>query len=497
MNTRVEPRPLTRCPIALLMLVAAAGLPVARAGATFYAVGDLTGGTFYSVCTGVSADGSTVTGTSVAAAGLEAFTWKVGIGLVSLGDLPGGAHSSNGLATNADGTVVVGYSESGNGREAFRWDATGGMVGLGDLPGSTFLSEAWGVNGDGTVVVGRSRSSASGGNYEAFRWTLATGMIGLGDLAGSSFASYATGVSADGSVVVGLGQATLGSLAFRWTQATGMVGLDDLAGGGVNGVANAISTDGSVIVGWSWSSSASQEAFRHTAATGAVGLGLVSGGFSSSAYAVNGDGSLIVGDASPNNAAVWNAAQGMRHLKDVLMVDYGLAIAGWTLNRATGVSADGRMIAGYGLNPSNQNEGWVVVFDPVCPTGANAIYGSGKPGTAGLPLLQATSLPVMGMDSPVQLVNALPGALPYLVLGTAPAALPFDGGSLLVSPLLVLPVPVPVAPDGTLTLHGVLPNDPALCGFHLYHQALFADPGAAGFLHLALTNGLQRTIGGP
>jgi len=49
----------------------------------------------------------------------------------------------------------------------------------------------------------------------------------------------------------------------------------------------------------------------------------------------------------------------MRRLADVLVSDYGLSLTGWTLVEARGVSADGKVIVGYGTNPSGQGESWI------------------------------------------------------------------------------------------------------------------------------------------
>ena len=101
-----------------------------------------------------------------------------------LGDLPGGSFFSIATGVSADGSVVVGSGTPAltvSNREAYRWTAAGGMVGLGDLAGSIFSSSARGVSADGTVIVGRG-VSASG--TEAYRWTAGSGMVGLGDLPG-------------------------------------------------------------------------------------------------------------------------------------------------------------------------------------------------------------------------------------------------------------------------------------------------------------------------
>jgi probable HAF family extracellular repeat protein len=146
-------------------------------------------------------------------------------------------------------------------------------------------------------------------------------MIGLGDLPGGDYRSNATGISSDGSIIVGGGISTSGSEAFRWTSETGMVGLGDLPGGSFVSTAKDISEDGSVIVG-----------------TGATVHGI--------------------------EAFIWDDANGLRSLKEVLVNEHGLeaTLAGWQLDSALSVSANGNVITGRGINPSGQREAWVVVI---------------------------------------------------------------------------------------------------------------------------------------
>src|SRR5262245_55528624 len=92
-----------------------------------------------------------------------------------LGDLPGGSDYSLAMGVSADGTYIVGGSSSTNSgpvfwydqpTEAFVWDKTRGMVALGDLPGGNFVSLAHAVTSNGNVVVGTSeenRASSWGG----------------------------------------------------------------------------------------------------------------------------------------------------------------------------------------------------------------------------------------------------------------------------------------------------------------------------------------------
>ncbi|MCP4247568.1 MAG: HAF repeat/PEP-CTERM domain-containing protein, partial [bacterium] len=113
--------------------------------ASFQGLGDLPGGSVFSLAQGVSADGSVVAGiseSSTSTPGWEAFRWSVCDGMGGLGYLPGSIFNSSANGISADGSTIVGVSDSASGPEAFRWTAAGGMVGLGDLPGGTFFSIA-------------------------------------------------------------------------------------------------------------------------------------------------------------------------------------------------------------------------------------------------------------------------------------------------------------------------------------------------------------------
>lgn len=122
-------------------------------------------------------------------------------------------------------------------------------------------------------------------------------------------------------------------------------------------------------------------------------------------------------------------------------------------------------------------------------------YGVGKAGMLGVPVLDSNAPPALGKISGVTMKEALPGAMPILLLGLKPLDLPFDGGRLLVDPAVVAIVPVPVAADGTVTLQSLIPADPSLCGVSLYLQLMFKDSGASGVHHFAMTNGVQQILG--
>lgn len=102
----------------------------------------------------------------------EAFRWTTDGGMVGLGDLPGGSFGSRANAVSADGSTVVGSSVGPAGIEAFIWTPTLGMVslrnhliGLGlDLTGWTLLT-ATTISADGYTIIGlghRTETTESG-----------------------------------------------------------------------------------------------------------------------------------------------------------------------------------------------------------------------------------------------------------------------------------------------------------------------------------------------
>jgi probable HAF family extracellular repeat protein len=243
--------------------------------------------------------------------------------------------------------------------------------------GSGRLINGYGVSDDGSVVVGTSGTSPG-----AFRWTQATGMVPLGALAAGQD-SYGSAVSSDGSVVIGsAATAGGGQQAFRWTVGTGMRGLGYVPGGGTSySVATDLSADGSVVVG---QGGGLLRAFRWTAAGGIVDLGLLSGYREAAAHAVSADGAVVVGgafnrdDVPTYRAVIWDAEHGARDLASILTDELGLDLAGWNLRGATGISDDGRVIVGSGVNPQGFEEAWIAELP--------------EPGAIGLVTLVATML---------------------------------------------------------------------------------------------------------
>ncbi len=121
-----------------------------------------------------------------------------------------------------------------------------------------------------------------------------------------------------------------------------------------------------------------------------------------------------------------------------------------------------------------------------------ANYGSGWPGTLGIPTFTAASDPELCSTLTLNLDNSLgANTTTALLIGLAQTDQPtiYDG-HLLVAPTIVLLLPLP---GGGLALTGTLPCDPILCGVSLYLQALEVDAGASK--GLSFTPGLQLVLG--
>jgi hypothetical protein len=71
--------------------------------------------------------------------------------------------------------------------------------------------------------------------------------------------------------------------------------------------------------------------------------------------------------ASPNpddvnqtrEAFIWTQAAGMQSLRELLIANGAQGLDNWALREARGISADGRWVVGYGINPSGFEEGFL------------------------------------------------------------------------------------------------------------------------------------------
>ena len=105
-------------------------------------------------------------------------------------------------------------------------------------------------------------------------------------------------------------------------------------------------------------------------------------------------------------------------------------------------------------------------------------YGDGLAGTTGVPFLRAGNRPVVGSTLTLQFGNSrgnVPGGSGLLLAGGTRVAVPVLGGTLLVDPVLSVPLTVP-ASQGSFVL--AVPNLPALVGVPADFQVAQSDAGA-------------------
>jgi len=273
--------------------------------------------TFEADLTGVSPDGSVAfgsTGTDFHGIQFDHVVYRWDTSLDEAQQPPGAADtvcagadadSAETFAASEDGSVVVGYlwcyyELNPLPTVGFRWNA-GGAFDYGVL---TENPSSMQVSRDASMVTG---TIGSGTTRQSFVWPqgalnadLATTLPGM-----TGAYPQISHLSADGAVLIGTADDGSGRVAFRWENGQ-LTWLGDLPGGAYASHVTAATPDGSVIVG--------------------------------------------VGETASGPAPFyWTAAGGLRPLTDVLSIDYGIALGGWTLDEVVDLSDDGLVLLGNGM----------------------------------------------------------------------------------------------------------------------------------------------------
>ncbi|MEM7198895.1 MAG: agmatine deiminase family protein [Planctomycetota bacterium] len=149
------------------------------------------------------------------------------------------------------------------------------------------------------------------------------------------------------------------------------------------------------------------------------------------------------------------------------------------------VARDGQSRTGF-----DDSDAGFAIINAAC-TAANFAYGTGTAGQLGVPTLTANA-PVLGTNLDLDLQGAWPQAPALLLVGAAPAAVPFAGATLLVQ--LAAQVQATTSASGDFTVTIPLPTEATLTGQSLFWQVWVAgDPGAPrGF---ATSAGLETRLG--
>jgi len=366
------------------------------------------------------------------------------------------------------------------------------LPGLGSSSG-TSVSTAYDISADGQTVVGLAW--VTGGEAHAFKWTPTGGTVDVGLwLPGQGWSSRANAVSADGNVIVG--RATQTQRAIRWAGGTGtylgsldptnpIYGPSDAAG---------VSGDGTYVCGNSY-----YRAYVWDAAHGFTDLGAIgTPGFGNAGYAVavSDDGGTVVGWSGANvfnsQAIIWRRGMAQcESLRDYLW-NLGVyqAYNNWSeLKIASGVSADGLRITGWGVDLFGSAESFLVTLPPIAPE----IYCTAKTNSLGcVPQIAYTGWASSSSASPffINASQVLSNRNGLLFYGFAPAAAPFQGGFLCVTPPTLrtqtqnsFGTPLVTDCTGTYTYDfdariqsGFDPN--LVTGAEVYAQYWMRDPGS-------------------
>lgn len=338
-----------------------------------------------STINGLTSDGQIATGES----GGQAIIWSTTDGLKVLG-LPAGATASSGAGVGLyEGNVVVAVDTNRSSYRAHRWD--GNLDGAGTfsaLPQAAGSRE-WLVRSlatDGAEdlwIAGSTLAGGDGNGREACLYdqnaaaTEVSFFLPPNSHDHSDFNAVADNGYCAGQCQFGGTSPTGGARnAMKRGSGLGCTALNTIMGPpstAYEAIAWAISHNGRVLGGGShylpgalfkpviWEDSIIPTVIPFLPGGDQDNTGDV--------LALNGDGTLAGGYSyrSPSGvreAFIWDAVQGTRSLQQVLTMDYGQVLTGWTLQEVRSISSDRLVLAGIGLN-NGRTEGWVVYFVPL------------------------------------------------------------------------------------------------------------------------------------
>ncbi|MFI4882378.1 MAG: GC-type dockerin domain-anchored protein [Phycisphaerales bacterium JB064] len=355
--------------------------------ATFEPLGFSGAGSFFigSRANAVSPDGSTTVGGDDTDLGTRASYWPTSTLFPELLFSPAGDFAY-GTATGVseDGEVIIGWlSTTRDGsfiRLATVWNDFGLGVELDALPEAmrreSLFTTVNDVSNDGAVAVGASMDERA--NLQPVTWDTSTGEVSPLSLLPGRTGGSARFISGDGSIIIGQ-QSGGGSGSFvRWIDGVPAEVSFDLPAGFEDFSIGCVSPDGSVAGGVAFPIMFDPIMNPMRAAIWREGSGItlldtLSGGdpgMEDVVNAISANGQFAVGrvgvgsGAGPFSAGIWFEDGSVRLLSEWLVDEYGLfEVEGWRgLLEATGISDDGRVIVGFGINPIGIKEGWKVTL---------------------------------------------------------------------------------------------------------------------------------------
>ena len=328
--------------------------------------------------TSMSADGTVLVGTYGGDFG-PAWRWTSGTGVMEIGSI------SHTVTVSGDGRTIVG-TEKGAGGLGYAAIWQSGRQWRTLPPPENWTSQddrvttGYGVSRDGSVITGLAFVNPR--HWEGFRYHADTGTVALGTLTGGE--SRASTISGDGRVIAGWDDLKgKGTGRGAWYGTVWWEGLQRLLHpynqiGQVEGLNDV----GSILVGrghplhffhayrlTSWDNHVEDlGAIKRGGGDGAGNLpiGVPDPEDVSVALAVSDDGNVVVGTSGrqpPQDAFIWTPETKILKLSDYLTSKGVTGHQNWILITATGLSPDGKIIAGTGLNNNvagGRVEGYVV-----------------------------------------------------------------------------------------------------------------------------------------
>lgn len=307
----------------------------------------------------INHDGSVIVGRGYF--GFPTFRYTAGGGIEDLG----GGCGSGTASVSDDGNTVLSCIQRPDGIDAAAAWTGGDWQDLGSVPGAVNcdanLSSGWDLSGDGRTAVGlvwlAQLCRAHGGSWDLVNGGPANDLGSLVD----DRSTRANAVNFDGSIIVGWQDDEVGQRqGAKWVDG---VESPILTGAGEHvGEVQFVNADGTVMLGnnlpygtansWIW-----------TAKRGFSAIEAPTTLHTPFAIDASDDGSVVVGvtrDRQGNpRGFIWSANGSKFTWMDDYLAKKGLA-PGWKIGAVTAISGDGHTIAGYGINPVGDIEGFVL-----------------------------------------------------------------------------------------------------------------------------------------
>jgi len=353
---------------------------IASAGSAEFLSAPITPGSFQTIPTGVSGDGLTVFGyATYGDFSTRPVIWRLGDGIAVLPTDETFQQDGSVDASSFDGSVLGGRSIDISGRRRATYWINGEGPHYVVAGNECFPVAIHSVSRNGMIFAGDAVCERSDEPeiIEGFRVELGGVFETIGQIEDMPYRAQTRSVvhamSGDGSVIVGTASTgdQMPRAAVRWVKDDGLAELPLPEPGESDAYAvsgNGQAAAGQVEVGINF------QAALWEAGEPPEMLGDLPGGSDrSSASAMTPDASVVVGtsiglgvEQTPQEEPfVWDRANGMRNLRTMLVLEFGLPLVGRDMSRVTGVSDNGRVIVGWGSDPATGSaNGWMVRFIP-------------------------------------------------------------------------------------------------------------------------------------